>query len=80
MENAQSWLAIAARPDIVTRAIKVGLVVGTILGMINHGDKILTGTVDTGSALRIALTYLVPYSVATWSAVQTVRAQQREDT
>lgn len=78
MESDQSWFALAVRPDIVTRAIKVGLVVGTILAMINHGNKILTGSVDLDSALRIALTYLVPYGVSTWSSVQTVRKQRGE--
>lgn len=76
MESSQSWIAVATRRDILVRAVKVGLIVGTILALINHGDKIFGGTLDFDSLLKIALTYLVPYSVSTWSSVQTVRALQ----
>ena len=70
----KSWLALAFERGVVARSVKVSLVVGTLLALINHGDKLLgpgLGMVDAG---KIALTYLVPYAVATWSAVQTVLA------
>ncbi len=47
--------------------------VGTILAVINHGDRLLAGNLDLMAGVKIVLTYLVPYSVATWAAVQTVR-------
>ena len=68
-----SWLAVAMRPDILKRGIKVGLVVGTILALINHGEKIFALDLDLASALKIGLTYLVPYAVSTWASVQTAR-------
>ncbi len=70
---SNSLISIAARPDIVRRSAKIALVVGTILALINHGDRLLTGNLDSVAIVKISLTYLVPYSVATWAAVQTVR-------
>lgn len=72
--RTERWLVLALQRGVVMRSVKVSLVVGTLLALINHGDKLLgpgLGTVDAG---KIALTYLVPYAVATWSAVQTVLA------
>ncbi|MGJ8686078.1 MAG: nitrate/nitrite transporter NrtS [Spongiibacteraceae bacterium] len=71
------WLDLARRPDIVSRSVKVGLFVGTILALINHGERLLSLDLDATASLKIALTYLVPYSVSTWSAVQTAIAADR---
>jgi len=76
VDKDQSWMAYATRRDIFTRALRVGLIVGTILALINHGDRIIGGTLDMDSWSKIILTYLVPYSVSTWSSVQAVRAQE----
>ena len=73
--GARSWLATATRPDIVRRSVKVGLTVGTILALINHGDRIIAMNIDLASGCKIVLTYLVPYCVSTWASVQTARAQ-----
>ncbi len=73
--GAGSWLATATQPDIVRRSLKVGLVVGTILAAINHGDRIIAMDLDLASGCRIVLTYLVPYGVSTWASVQTARGQ-----
>ncbi len=70
----ESWLAVAMRPAILKRGVKVGLVVGTTLALINHGDKILAMVLDSESGLKIGLTYLVPFCVSTWASVQTARA------
>ena len=45
----------------------MGLVVGTILTAINHGDVFLAG--ESPDLVKIILTYLVPYCVATYGAV-----------
>ncbi len=64
---------LALRRDIVRRAVRVAVVVGTLLVVINHGDALLAGTVDVERLLRIALTYLVPYGVSTYSSVQALK-------
>ncbi len=72
----QSWFATALRRDIVWRSLKVSLIVGTLLAAINHGDRIITLALDADALTKILLTYLVPYCVSTWSAVQTARAAE----
>ncbi len=68
------WLATACRADVVRRSLRVALVVGTLLVLINHGDRIAAGTVSGLDWLKMGLTYLVPYSVSTWASVSAVRA------
>ncbi|MEH6634258.1 MAG: nitrate/nitrite transporter NrtS [Halioglobus sp.] len=63
------------RPEILKRGIKVGLLVGTVLALINHGEKIFTMTMDLESLVQVGLTYLVPFGVSTWSSVQTARSK-----
>ncbi len=72
-QSSRSWLATAAQPDIFRRSLKVALVVGTLLALINHGDRLLGMSVDSEVFLKICLTYLVPFSVSTWASVQTAR-------
>lgn len=49
------------------RSLLTGAVVGTILTAINQGDVIVAG--EAPNFIKIALTYLVPYCVATYGAV-----------
>ena len=66
------WLQTAIRRDVATRAVKVGVIVGTILTAINQGDLILAGDLERVSGWKILLTYLVPYSVSTYAAVSAI--------
>lgn len=59
---------------VVVRAIKVAVIVGTILALINHGEKILNMALSNQDLFKIVLTYIVPYSVSTWSAVGAIKA------
>ena len=61
------------RQDVRSRAIKVALLVGTILVAINQGSALLAGQFSAALWLKIALTYLVPYCVSTYAAVQAIR-------
>ena len=60
--------AILFRP-VLRRALRVAAVVGTVLVAINQGDILLRGDVTPGVAAKIALTYLVPFAVSTYSAL-----------
>ena len=40
-----------------------------VLLAINHGDVLLAGTWSPSLAWKIPLTYLVPFTVATWGAL-----------
>ena len=48
--------------------------VGTLLALINHGDSILSMSMGGEDMVKVALTYLVPYGVSTWSAVGAIKA------
>ena len=48
----------------IRRAIKVALVVGTVLGVINHYDMFLTGEYSIRRFVQIGITYLVPFFVS----------------
>jgi hypothetical protein len=58
---------------VLRRAVYVALVVGTILTAINQGDVLLAGEVTSLVIAKILLTYLVPYSVSTFSALSANR-------
>jgi hypothetical protein len=65
----QSSWQIARRGDVVKRSARVSLVVGSLLCVINHGDILLAGQLSDLLLVKIGLTYLVPYCVATYGAV-----------
>ena len=60
------------------RGLKYGLVVGSILIAINHGNAIVEGTVNTTRTLQMVLTMLVPYFVSTASSVAAVLDHRAE--
>ena len=66
-------LNIALRPNVYLTALRVSLVVGTILALINHGSAIIGFTLSSGNIFQIFLTYLVPYAVSTYSAVKAIQ-------
>jgi len=68
-----SWLELASRRDVVSRAFKVASIVGVILIALNQGDLILAGAIAPSVALKIVLTPLVPYLVSTYSSVAAIR-------
>ena len=46
------------------RATKVGLVIGTVLGIINHYDMFISGVYTSRRIMQIILTYFVPFFVS----------------
>lgn len=70
-----TFLTLCTQRNIVLRSARVALVVGTLLALINHGD-LLFGAEWTATRLaKILLTYCVPYGVATYAGVQTLRSR-----
>lgn len=67
------YLTIALSNEVVVTALRLALVVGTILALINHGAEILQGILTKGNIYQMALTYLVPYSVSTYSSVKAIQ-------
>jgi hypothetical protein len=65
--------ALASRRDVIIRALRTALLVGVILVVINHGDSLASGELDSGRLLKILLTFAVPYCVSTYSSVAALR-------
>lgn len=66
-DSMQRYLLYALDPGVARRSFVVALIVGTVLNIINQGDTIFAGeAVSWGKA---ALTFAVPYCVATYGAV-----------
>jgi hypothetical protein len=49
------------------RSLIVTAIVGTLLNLINQGDRLVTG--HSFNLAKLALTYIVPYFVSTYGAV-----------
>lgn len=60
-------------PRVRDRALRVALVVGVVLFAINQLDVVLRGGLDLLVAAKILLTFAVPYTVSTYSALQVNR-------
>lgn len=70
------WL-LATTGGIPMRSLKIALVVGTILNLINQGDALFgAGSVNW---FKMVLTFAMPYAVSTYGAVAVrYTAQSRE--
>ncbi len=67
------WLRIAARPSVIRRSLRYGVLVGCILIGINYGDAIVHGEVITTGLLKMGLMAFVPYVVSTVSSVAAIQ-------
>lgn len=68
MAFLSTLLRAACKRSIVQAAIKVALVVGTILNLINQGGRLFDGL--PLSWFHVGLNYLVPYCVSSYSAAR----------
>ena len=75
--GVRAVLAYCLERDTLVRSIKTGLVVGTILALINHGQQLLSGRFSPEWVIPMLLTYLVPFSVATYGQVEGKRQRDR---
>lgn len=73
MNTDPSFLTLAKRPEVVQTALKIAVIVGTILCLINHAPAMVSDKFGAGNLLQMMLTYLVPYCVSTYSSVKMIR-------
>lgn len=64
----KSLLRIACSARIAQSALRIALVVGTVLNLINQGGSILAG--NNIAWFYLSLNYLVPHCVASYSAAK----------
>lgn len=61
--------------NIQIRAIKIALIVGSILAGINYSDKMYLGEMLTADWIKLGVTYLVPYFVSLYSGITAARSE-----
>ena len=66
------WISLAMRRDIVLNSLKVCLVVGTVLVLINYFDRLFSGELAGIDYCKMLLMYCVPYCVSTYGSVSIV--------
>lgn len=68
------FVSLMCRPAILRNAVKVSLVVGTLLNLINQGERIWAGSEPLWG--HLFLNYLVPFCVATYSGARALNGQR----
>lgn len=68
--------ALLRRP-ILLRSLKVAALVGTVLVAINQLDIVARGHRGPSVIVKIGLTYAVPFCVATFAALATIREPRK---
>jgi hypothetical protein len=68
-------LRICARREHLRRTVKIALVVGTILTVINQLDVILSGDADALTWVKCGLNYCVPFVVSNLGLLAGKRAE-----
>ena len=71
----QSFLNLALRKSVIRRAVKIALIVGCLLALINHGDRIIFQDMKSVDWFKILLTFCVPYCVSTVSSVLAIKRE-----
>ena len=75
-----AFLAAATDKRTVITSVKVALVVGTVLGLINYGDRIfLIRDMRLADWIKLAVTYFVPFCVATYGAARFAATRGRAE-
>lgn len=57
-------VAICRRPSNLRRTIRIALVVGCVLTLINQGDVIARGDATGVTAVKMVLNFMVPFVVS----------------
>jgi hypothetical protein len=68
-------LEICLRPEHLRRTIKIALVVGTILFLINQADVVIRGDATAVTWLKVGLSYCVPFIVSNLGLLAGKRAE-----
>ncbi len=72
-EVMRSFIRHCMRRRNLLRASQLSLIVGSILGAINHYDMFLSGEFVRRRLLQFAVTYLIPFCVSLYSSAMTGR-------
>ena len=74
----KEWVDLAFSRSVIERSIKVSLIVGTLIGLINYSDKFFSIGLGARDWFKICVTYLVPFAVSNYAAVSAILALKRQ--
>jgi hypothetical protein len=63
MKTVKEYCLCLVNKEMMPTALKVALVVGSILFTINHGSALIKGQMNSDRWIAATLTYIVPYLV-----------------
>jgi len=63
----KDYLSLAGERETMVRGLRLALVVGSILILINYGDRLIVG--EWPPVTKLVLTYCVPFLVSVWTSV-----------
>lgn len=69
MSKIKIVCSIALYKDNIKKAIKIAIIVGTILNLINQGELIINFDLQAISYPKLLLTYIVPFCVSLYTAI-----------
>ncbi len=76
IEQTVQAAEIAREPRNLKRTIRIALVVGSILFVVNQMDVVLSGGATSGTWIKVATTYVVPFCVANMGIIGARRDAQ----
>lgn len=65
------FFRVARNRSILITAVKLAVLVGLLLNLINQGDSILSGNFPEVNWIKFCLTFCVPFCVSVFSATKT---------
>ncbi|MEK6251008.1 MAG: nitrate/nitrite transporter NrtS [Actinomycetota bacterium] len=71
-------LQICLRREHLRQTVKIALIVGTILFLINQADVVLGGDATATTWLKVSLSYCVPFIVSNLGLLAGKRAERGE--
>ena len=74
----RKWMHYWFERNTVVRAVKIAMIVGPILTVINQYDVILRGDYSVRVVGKMLLTFLVPYCVSSFSSVSAAMERDAE--
>lgn len=75
-DSNKTFLSLAFSSHVFVPALKVALVVGTVLAFINHSEAIFMMQIDSERLAKIVFTFIVPYCVSTYSSVKAIKSYE----
>lgn len=69
--------SLVSRPMVI-RAIKIALIVGSLLAVVNHIDEFLAREFSSLLFAKVALTFVVPFCVSLYSSAAARRDQDAD--